>query len=101
MKRTLEPRAYIEDFEALAKFAKGFGHTKHIAILKHLENQSYCFTDDWVDALSLAQSMVSQHLKKIKNVGLIQRELEPHKEKYCIYQDNRNIEKTVFQQFFD
>ena len=88
MKRTLEPRPYIEDSEAIAKFAKGLGHTKHIAILKHLKNQSYCFTGDLVDALSLAQSMVSQHLKEFKNAGLIQGELKPHKIKYGINQDN-------------
>ena len=101
MKRTLEPRAHIEDSEALAKFAKGIGHTKHIAILKHMENQSYCFTGDLVDVLSLAQSMVSQHLKEFKNTGLIQAELKPYKIKYGINQDHLNIEKTVFQQFFD
>ena len=67
MKRSLENIAYQEDTEALAKFAKALAHPTRIAILKHLENQSCCFTGDLVDVFPLAQSTISQHLKELKN----------------------------------
>lgn len=101
MKRSLEPIAYSEDTEVLAKFAKALGHPTRIAILKYLENQSCCFTGDLVEVFPLAQSTVSQHLKELKNAGLIQGALNPPKIKYCINQENWSIAKTLFQKFFD
>lgn len=100
MKRNLKPIEYKEDTEALAKFAKALGHPTRLAILKHLENQSCCFTGDLVDVLPISQSTVSQHLKELKNAGLIQGELKPPKIKYCINQDNWNIAKMLFQDLF-
>lgn len=101
MKRTLENINYKEDTEVLAKFAKALGHPTRIAILKHLEKQSCCFTGDLVEILPLAQSTISQHLKELKNAGLIQGELNPPKIKYCINKENWKIAKTLFEQFFD
>ncbi|WCO00321.1 ArsR/SmtB family transcription factor [Psychroserpens ponticola] len=101
MKRSLEHIEYKKDTEALAKFAKALSHPTRVAILKHLENQSCCFTGDLVDVFPLAQSTISQHLKELKNAGLIQGELKPPKIKYCINQDKWNIAKSLFQQFFD
>jgi len=101
MKRSLEQIQYKKDTELLAKFAKALGHPTRIAILKHLENQSCCFTGDLVDILPISQSTVSQHLKELKNAGLIQGELNPPKIKYCINKKNWNIAKSLFQQFFD
>ena len=93
--------SHKKDTDALAKFAKAFGHPTRIAILKHLENQTFYCTGDLVDVLPLAQSTVCQHLKELKNAGLIQGELKPPKIKYCIDQNNRYVAKTLFQQFFD
>lgn len=100
MKRSLENIAYQEDTEALAKFAKALAHPTRIAILKNLENQSCCFTGDLVDVFPLAQSTISQHLKELKNAGLIQGELEPPKIRYCINQENWKTAKALFQQLF-
>ena len=88
MKRTLENIDYQKDTQALARFAKALGHPTRIAILKHLENQSCCFTGDLVEVFPLAQSTISQHLKELKNAGLIQGALKPPKIKYCINQEN-------------
>ena len=101
MKRTLKNIEYQENTETLAKFAKALGHPTRIAILKHLKNQSCCFTGDLVDVLPIAQSTVSQHLKELKNAGLIQGELKPPKIKYCINKENWNIAQALFQQLFD
>jgi len=100
MKRTLEEIKYKDGTEALAKFAKALGHPTRIAILKHLENQSCCFTGDLVDVFPLAQSTISQHLKELKNAGLIQGELKPPKIKYCIHRENWDIAKALFEELF-
>ena len=101
MKRTLKNIEYKEDTEELAAFAKALGHPTRIAILKYLENQSCCFTGDLVDFFPLAQSTISQHLKELKNAGLIQGELTPPKIKYCIHQENWEKAKSMFDSFFN
>ena len=100
MKRTLENIDYKENTEILSRFAKALAHPTRIAILKHLENQSCCFTGDLVEVFPLAQSTISQHLKELKNAGLIQGELKPPKIKYCINQENWNKAKVLFAEFF-
>lgn len=101
MKRSIEDIEYKEGTELLARFAKALGHPTRIAILKHLENQSCCFTGDLVEIFPLAQSTISQHLKELKNAGLIQGELNPPKIKYCINKDNWIIAKELFSDFFE
>ena len=100
MKRTLKNIDYLEGTEDLARFAKALGHPTRIAILKHLENQTCCFTGDLVEIMPLAQSTISQHLKELKNAGLIQGELNPPKIKYCINQENWNKAKLLFEDLF-
>jgi len=101
MKRTVENIKDKENTEELARFAKAMAHPTRIAILKHLENQSCCFTGDLVEVFPLAQSTVSQHLKELKSAGLIQGELKPPKIKYCINQKNWNKAKNLFIDFFE
>lgn len=101
MKRNLEPIEYKENTEAIARFAKALSHPTRISILRHLEAQSCCFTGDLVDVFPLAQSTISQHLKELKNAGLIQGELKPPKIKYCINKENWEKAKLLFADFFD
>jgi len=97
--------SYSEETAQLARFAKALGHPIRIIILKHLSNQSCCFTGDLVDVLPLAQSTISQHLKELKNAGLIQGEVNPPKVRYCIDQTNwkraQELFNTLFQEDFD
>ena len=101
MKKTTENNIHKDDSKQLARFAKALGHPTRIAILKHLEHQSCCFTGDLVDIFPLAQSTISQHLKELKNAGLIQGEVNPPKIKYCINKENWKIAKGLFQGFFE
>lgn len=101
MKRTLEDISYHSDTEELAMYAKALGHPTRIAILKHLVNQSSCCTGDLVSVFPLAQSTISQHLKELKNAGLIQGELNPPRIKYCINQENWNKAKVLFNEFLN
>ena len=101
MKKVTENGIHKNDSKQLARFAKALGYPTRIAILKHLESQSCCFTGDLVEIFPLAQSTISQHLKELKNVGLIQGEVNPPKIKYCINKENWKIAKGLFQGFFE
>ena len=69
---------------ALAKYAKALAHPARIAILKLLASRQTCMCGDIVDVLPLSQSTVSQHLKELKDAGLIKGEIEGAKVCYCI-----------------
>jgi len=100
MERTINAIEYDAHHKQLARFAKALGHPTRILILKYLDHQSCCFTGDLVEVLPIAQSTVSQHLKELKNAGLIQGELNPPKIKYCINQENWKKAKILFTDFF-
>ena len=68
----------------LAELAKAIGHPARIAILEFLSKQSACVCGDIVDELPLSQSTVSQHLKALKAVGIIQGNVEGVSVCYCI-----------------
>lgn len=68
----------------LALFAKALSHPARIAIMKILATRNECVCGELVDALPLAQSTVSQHLKELKTAGLINGTVEGPKSCYCI-----------------
>jgi DNA-binding transcriptional ArsR family regulator len=68
----------------LAKYAKAFAHPARIAILKILASKDTCQCGGIVEELPLSQSTVSQHLKELKEAGLIKGEIEGVKTCYCI-----------------
>ena len=76
----------------LADFFKVLSHPARIAILKALAKHQSCICGELVEVLPLAQSTVSQHLKELKRVGLIQGTIDGPKSCYCIDWD-------VFNQF--
>ena len=100
MSRTLGNIEYDEDVKQMSRFAKALGHPTRLLILKYLDKQSCCLTGDLVEVLPIAQSTVSQHLKELKDAGLIQGELNPPKIKYCINQENWGKAKMLFNHFF-
>ncbi len=92
--------SYTEADAQIAKFAKALGHPARIAILNLLASQNTCFCGDIVKELPIAQATVSQHLKELKDAGLIQGTIEPPKVKYCINKENWKLAKQVFKEFF-
>lgn len=100
MKRSTQEFEYTDDTLMIAKFAKALGHPARIIILKHLSNQSCCFTGDLLEVLPLAQSTISQHLKELKEAGLIIGEVNPPKVKYCINETNWQLAREQFQTLF-
>jgi predicted transcriptional regulator len=98
----IEKRQFTKEEELeLAKFAKALAHPTRVEILRILSKQNCCFTGDLVELLPIAQSTVSQHLKELKNAGLIQGEINPPKIKYCINEANWNRAKLLFGAFLE
>ncbi|MEG1909367.1 MAG: metalloregulator ArsR/SmtB family transcription factor [Bacteroidales bacterium] len=93
-------RDYTVDNEQLARFAKALGHPARITIMEFLANQDSCFFGDIHDELPIAKATVSQHLKELKDAGLIQGEIEPPKVRYCVNMKNWNLAKNLFYDFF-
>jgi DNA-binding transcriptional ArsR family regulator len=81
----------------LANMAKAIAHPARIAILQQLIKTNSCICGDLVEDLGLAQPTISQHLKELKNAGLIQGKIEGASVCYCI---NPKIWKQ-YQQFFN
>ena len=68
----------------MAILAKALGHPARIAIMEYLLSVNTCICGDIVNELPLAQATVSQHLKELKNAGLIQGTIEGNAICYCI-----------------
>ena len=86
--------------EQLSRFAKALGHPARIAILQFLAKQETCYFGDINEELPISKATVSQHLKELKDAGLIQGEVEAPKVKYCINKDNWQLAKDLFGGFF-
>ena len=85
----------------LAKVAKAIGHPARIAILNLLASKQSCVCGDIVDELPLSQSTVSQHLKELKEAGLITGEIEGAKVCYCIDPKEWKAAQIILNQMFD
>lgn len=70
--------------DELASLAKALGHPARVKILRLLARDNKCICGDIVDGLDLAQSTVSQHLKMLKEAGLIRGEIDGPRICYCI-----------------
>ena len=80
----LRPVEGDEADEELAMFAKAVGHPARVQILRLLVRKNACICGDIVDELTLAQSTVSQHLKTLKEAGLIRGDVDGPRVCYCI-----------------
>ena len=81
---------FTERQNQIATIAKALGHPARIAIIEYLMKVNECICGDIVNELPLAQATVSQHLKELKNAGIIQGSIEGNSICYCI--DEKTIE---------
>ncbi|HXS36991.1 MAG TPA: metalloregulator ArsR/SmtB family transcription factor [Flavipsychrobacter sp.] len=84
----------------IADMAKAIAHPARIAILQQIVKVNGCVCGDLVDELGLAQPTISQHLKELKNIGLIQGTVEGTSMCYCINPKGWEKYKTLFTDFF-
>src|SRR6185436_20225007 len=84
----------------IAAMAKAIAHPARIAILQELLKANACICGDLVEELGLAQATISQHLKELKNVGLIKGTIEGTSVCYCIDGKVWNQYRSAFESFF-
>jgi DNA-binding transcriptional ArsR family regulator len=85
----------------LAKVAKAFAHPARVAIIHHLLKINACVNGDLVEELGLAQATISQHLRELKETGIIQGTIEGSRVSYCIDAVKWAEIKGLFNQTFD
>jgi len=85
----------------VAVFAKALAHPARIAILHHLIKTKDCVCGDIVNKLPLSQSTVSQHLKELKEAGLIKGNITGTSVCYCIDENNWEKAKAAINELFD
>ena len=85
----------------LAQLAKALAHPARIAILQYLLKSNACINGDLVQELGLAQATISQHLRELKQLGLLQGTIEGVSVSYCINPKKWAEVKTLFNTMFD
>lgn len=93
-------KAFSNQEQSLAAFAKALAHPARIAILKVLAQHNECICGEIVNVLPLAQSTVSQHLKELKNAGLIKGTIDGVRSCYCINWEAFNGFNEAFNLLF-
>ena len=76
--------AFTIELQDLARFHRALSHPARLAILQYLSDTKVCISGDISDQLPLSRSTVSQHLKELKEMGLIHGEIDGLKINYCL-----------------
>ncbi len=92
---------FTEEQKKAARYAKAMAHPVRMYVLELLSKQACCYSGDLTDVLPIAKSTLSQHLKELKDAGLIQGEIEAPKIKYCLNKDHWEEAKLLFKKRFD
>lgn len=92
---------FTDEQNKLASLFKVLGHPARIAILQHIINQKACICNDLVDELGLAQATISQHLKELKNSGIIKGAINGKSVCYCIDEKVWEKVQNEFDAFFN
>jgi ArsR family transcriptional regulator len=92
---------FTEKQELVARFGNALAHPIRVTILERLTRQSCCYHGDMAEELPIAKSTLSQHLKVLKDAGLIQGEIDGPKTKYCINRENWSMARGLLIGFFD
>ena len=99
MKKTGK-ESFTEEQKKIARYAKAMGHPVRMYVLELLSKQSCCYSGDLSEILPIAKSTLSQHLKELKEAGLIQGEIEAPKVRYCLNRENWKEANKLFSAVF-
>ena len=91
---------FTDEQNRIATLTKALGHPARIAILMYLVKKNSCVCGDIVEEIPLAQSTISQHLKALKDAGIIHGDVEGAKTCYCINPKVWTEMKVMLSQFF-
>ncbi|MEZ5174305.1 MAG: metalloregulator ArsR/SmtB family transcription factor [Bacteroidia bacterium] len=91
---------FTEAQNEIALAAKAFAHPARVAILQHLLKTNACINGDLVQEIGLAQATISQHLRELKDIGIIQGTIEGARINYCINPARWKEISEMFDQIF-
>src|SRR5512133_3363191 len=97
----IKPEVFDKELQELATFAKVISHPARLAILKYLAETKTCISGDISDKLPLSRTTVSQHLKELRDMGLIQGNIDGLKINYCLCSDEIERYILLFEKFFE
>jgi DNA-binding transcriptional ArsR family regulator len=92
---------FTEQQNAIASMAKAFAHPARVAILQQLFRANSCICGDLVEEIGLAQPTISQHLKELKQLGLIQGTVEGTRVCYCIHPEKWEAMQKMMTAFLN
>lgn len=92
---------YTEEQEKIARFGKAISNPVRVYILDFLANNQCCYSGDMAEELPIARSTLSEHLKELKNAGLIQGEINPPFIKYCLNRENWEVARLMLGRFLN
>jgi ArsR family transcriptional regulator, arsenate/arsenite/antimonite-responsive transcriptional repressor len=92
---------FDDELQELASFARVISHPARLAILKYLAETRSCISGDISDHLPLSRTTVSQHLKELRDIGLIHGDIDGLKINYCLCQGCIEDKLGRFDAFFD
>ena len=92
---------FSDEQNEIANFAKVIGHPARVTILQRLFAIDACVCGDLVNEIGLAQPTISQHLKELKSLGLIQGTIDGTSVCYCIHKENWTKMKSIMLDFFN
>lgn len=96
-----KPEVFDNELQELARFAKAISHPARLAILKYLAETKSCISGDISDYLPLSRTTVSQHLKELRDMGLIHGEIDGLKVNYCLCGSCIKEKLEAFDRFFN
>ncbi len=99
----VKEQIYTDEQQKIARIAKALSHPVRVYILDFISNhtKTCCYSGDLHENLNIARSTLSEHLRELKEAGLIQGEINPPYIKYCINKENWAIAKALFGNFFE
>ncbi|GGF76842.1 ArsR/SmtB family transcription factor [Wenyingzhuangia marina] len=90
---------FTKEQNMIATLAKALAHPARIAILEYLFDTKSCVCGDIVEEIGLAQATISQHLKELKNIGLIKGSIDGTRVCYCIDDSNWEQMELILNKF--
>jgi DNA-binding transcriptional ArsR family regulator len=97
----IKSEVFDNELQVLANFAKVISHPARLAILKYLAETKTCISGDISDSLPLSRTTVSQHLKELREMGLIHGEIDGLKINYCLCGSSITEKLELFDSFFE
>jgi ArsR family transcriptional regulator len=97
----IKKEVFDNDLQEMARFAKAISHPARLAILNYLAETKTCISGDISNYIPLSRTTVSQHLKELKDLGIIHGEIDGLKVNYCLCYDSIKKYKQMFEGLFD